>query len=130
EMALYQSRLDAAPIREAEMTELMRDYDTIQQIYRGLLAKREDSKVAANLEQRQIGEQFRVLDPARVPERPFSPDRMRINLMGIAVGLLLGLGATAGLEYLDTTLKTEDDVRLLLGLPVIATIPELSASAG
>jgi polysaccharide chain length determinant protein (PEP-CTERM system associated) len=130
EMALYQSRLDAAPIREAELTELMRDYETIQQIYRGLLAKREDSQMAANLEQRQIGEQFRVLDPARIPERPFSPDRMRINLMGIAVGLLIGLGATAALEYLDTTLKSEDDVRLLLGLPVIATIPELSVSTG
>jgi polysaccharide chain length determinant protein (PEP-CTERM system associated) len=130
EMTLYQSRLDASPVREAELTELTRDYDTIQQIYRGLLAKGEDSKMAANLEQRQIGEQFRVLDPARVAQRPFSPDRMRINLLGIAVGLLIGLGATAGLEYLDTTLKSEDDVRLLLGLPVIATIPELSTSAG
>jgi protein tyrosine kinase modulator len=130
EMTLYQSRLDASPVREAELTELTRDYDTIQQIYRGLLAKREDSKMAANLEQRQIGEQFRVLDPARIAERPFSPDRTRINLLGIAVGLLIGLGATAALEYLDTTLKSEDDVRLLLGLPVIATIPELSTSAG
>ena len=126
EMALYQSRLDAAPIREAEMTELMRDYDTIQQIYRGLLAKREDSKVAANLEQRQVGEQFRVLDPARVPERPFSPDRMKLNLMGIAFGLVLGLASVAALEYFDTSLKTEDDVRTVLSLPVIATIPLLT----
>jgi polysaccharide chain length determinant protein (PEP-CTERM system associated) len=125
EMSSYQARLDASPIREAELTELMRDYETMQQIYRGLLAKREDSKMAANLEQRQVGEQFRVLDPARVPERPFSPDRTRINLIGIAFGLMLGLGATALLEYLDTTLKTEDDVRMLLGLPVIATIPLL-----
>ena len=126
EMALYQSRLDAAPIREAEMTELTRDYDTIQQIYRGLLAKREDSKVAANLEQRQVGEQFRVLDPARVPERPFSPDRMKLNLMGIAFGLVLGLASVAALEYFDTSLKTEDDVRTVLSLPVIATIPLLT----
>jgi uncharacterized protein involved in exopolysaccharide biosynthesis len=125
EMALYQSRLDAAPIREAELTELTRDYDTIQQIYRELLAKREDSKVAANLEQRQVGEQFRVLDPARMPERPFSPDRVRLNLMGAGLGLLLGLGAAALLEYVDTSLKTEDDIRTVLGLPVIATIPLL-----
>jgi polysaccharide chain length determinant protein (PEP-CTERM system associated) len=128
EMNLYQSRLDAAPIREAELTELTRDYETIQQIYRGLLAKREDSKMAANLEQRQIGEQFRVLDPARVPSSPFSPNRMLLNLMGVAVGLAIGLGATAALEYLDSTLKNEDDVRLLLGLPVIATIPELATT--
>ncbi len=129
DMNLYQSRLDAAPIREAELTELTRDYETMHQIYRGLLAKREDSKMAANLEQRQIGEQFRVLDPARVPSGPFSPNRMLLNLMGVAAGLVIGLGATAALEYLDTTLKSEDDVRLLLGLPVIATIPELVSTS-
>jgi len=124
-IALYQSRLEAAPVREAELTELTRDYDTMQQIYRTLLGKREDSKVAANLEQRQVGEQFRVLDPARVPERPFSPDRGKINLLGAVFGLLLGLGTTALLEYFDNTLKSEEDVRLLLGLPVVATIPVL-----
>jgi len=128
EMRLYQSRLDAAPIREAEMTELTRDYDTMQDIYRALLAKREDSKMAANLEQRQVGEQFRVLDPPRIPEAPFSPDRLRINLLGVAIGLFLGLGVTGLLEYLDTTLKTEDDVRMLLALPVIATVPLLEES--
>lgn len=129
EMTLYQSRLDASPIREAELIELTRDYDTMQEIYRGLLAKREDSKMAANLEQRQVGEQFRVLDPARVPERPFSPDRMRINLLGVVAGLLIGLGFTGALEYLDNTLKTEADVRLQLKLPVIATIPFLDPPA-
>lgn len=125
QMGVYQARLDAAPIRESEMTELTRDYDTLQQIYRGLLAKREDSKIAANLERRQVGEQFRVLDPARVPERPFSPDRTRLNLLGAFVGLLIGLGMSALLEYADATLKTEEDVRTVLALPVLATIPVL-----
>jgi polysaccharide chain length determinant protein (PEP-CTERM system associated) len=129
EMAMYQSRLDAAPIREAELTELTRDYDTIQQIYRSLLAKREDSKVAANLEQRQVGQQFRVLDPAGVPERPFKPNRVAFDVGGLAFGLLLGLGLAGLLEYLDTTVKSEDDVRMLLNLPVIATIPILDVRA-
>ena len=127
ETALFQARLEAAPIRESEQTELMRDYETLQQIYRNLLAKREDSKIAANLERRQVGEQFRVLDPARVPERPFSPDRLRLNLIGAFVGLLIGVAFTAGLEYMDTTLKTEEDIRMVLGLPVVATIPILAS---
>jgi capsular polysaccharide biosynthesis protein len=61
-----------------------------------------------------------------VPEQPFSPDRARINLLGAVCGLLLGLGATALLEYFDNTLKSEEDVRLLLGLSVLATIPILA----
>jgi polysaccharide chain length determinant protein (PEP-CTERM system associated) len=129
ESALYQSRLEAAPVRESELKELNRDYETMQQIYRTLLAKREDSKVAANLERRQVGEQFRVLDRARVPEQPFSPDRLKLNAIGIALGLLLGLGLAAALEFMDSTFKTEDDIRLVLALPVIATIPILESHA-
>ena len=75
EMAMYQARAAAAPERESELTELMRDYDTLQKLYTELLSKSEESKMAANLESRQIGEQFRILDPARVPQRPFSPNR-------------------------------------------------------
>ena len=64
-------KVEAAPTRETEMVGLTRDYETLQRQYRSLLEKYEESKIAANLERRQIGEQFRILDPARVPERPY-----------------------------------------------------------
>jgi polysaccharide chain length determinant protein (PEP-CTERM system associated) len=119
----YQARVEAAPTRESELIELTRDYTTLQQVYTNLLTKREDSKVAANLERRQAGEQFRILDPARLPERPFSPNRMKMNLTGAMVGLVLGLGLAALLEWRDTTLRTDDDVAVALSLPVLAMIP-------
>ena len=127
-IATYQARVEAAPKRESELIELTRDYTTLQQLYTGLLAKREDSKIAANLERRQAGEQFRVLDPARVPEQPFSPNRTRMNLMGAIAGLALGLGLVALLEYRDTTLRSDDDVLSTLNLPVLAVIPLLVTS--
>jgi polysaccharide chain length determinant protein (PEP-CTERM system associated) len=130
EIDMYQARLEAAPIRESELTELTRDYETLQDIYRALLAKREDSKIAANLERRQVGEQFKILDPARVPERPFSPDRQKINVAGILVGLLVGLGLAGLLEYTDSTLKTEDDIRDVLALPVLALVPMMKPARG
>ncbi len=79
-----QARIDATPAVESEMTNITRDYTQLNAQYGSLLAKREDSKLAANLERRQIGEQFTLLDAARVPERPFKPDRRQINLMGMA----------------------------------------------
>ena len=88
----YQSRIEMVPGLESEWVALSRDYETTQKMYTELLAKSEDSKVAANLERRQIGEQFRVLDPARLPEKPVSPNRLRINGIGLALGLGLGLG--------------------------------------
>lgn len=125
ELAGYRNRLDAAPTRESEMTELMRDYGTLQQGYQSLLQKREDSKVAADLERRQIGEQFRVLDPPRRPERPFSPNRPLIQAGGTLLGLAIGLGLLVLLEVRDQTLHKEADVLESLDLPVLATVPRM-----
>jgi protein tyrosine kinase modulator len=122
-MKLYQARVEAAPTRESEMTEMNRDYNTLQDLYKSLLSKKEESKIAANLERRQIGEQFKLLDPARVAEKPFSPNRIRLNLIGMAVGLALGLMLVALLEYRDRTFKTDDEVSRVLSLPVLAAIP-------
>jgi polysaccharide chain length determinant protein (PEP-CTERM system associated) len=121
----YQARVEAAPGRESEMVSITRDYETLKERYTQLLSKREDARIAANLERRQIGEQFKVIDPARLPERPESPDRARINLMGAIAGLILGFGFAALREYRDTSLRKEDDVIVALALPVLASIPQM-----
>jgi uncharacterized protein involved in exopolysaccharide biosynthesis len=123
--ATYQSRVEAVPARETELAELTRDYETHQRIYSGLLAKSQESKIAANLERRQIGEQLKILDPARRPERPFSPNRLLINLVGAVGGLFLGFALAAFLEYRDASFRSEDDVATVLSLPVLAQIPQI-----
>jgi len=124
-MSMYQKRIEAAPGRGSELTELTRDYITLQTTYTSLLGKKEDSKVAANLERRQIGEQFKILDPARLPERPTSPNRPQLHTMGLAAGIGFGLALMALIEYLDKTLKSEIDVTAALNLLVLATVPIL-----
>src|SRR5262249_25115658 len=123
----YQAKLDAVPKRESELIELTRDYTTLQASYQSLLVKREDAKLATNLERRNIGEQFKVIDPARAPERPFSPNRQMIDIGGAAAGLGLGLLLVALLEYRDSSFKTEDEVVRLLDLRVLALIPDMTS---
>ena len=123
----YNSRISVVPTRESELVELTRDYSTLQETYSSLLMKREDSKLAANLERRQIGEQFRILDPASLPERPHNQkQRLAVLagsvLVGLAVGLLL-----VGFEYRDSTFKLEEDVHRVLDLPVLALIPVMES---
>lgn len=121
----YQKRIEAAPARQSELTELTRDYETFQASYKSLLGKKEDSNVSANLERRQIGEQFKILDPARMPERPASPNRPMLQAVGVAAGLAVGLALAVLVEYLDKRLKSEADVKAALNLIVLATIPVL-----
>ena len=127
-MKEYQKRIEAAPGRETELIELMRDYGTIQQTYSSLLSKKEESQIAANLERRQIGEQFKILDPARLPERPSSPNRPRLYLLGAISALAFGFACAAGAEYFDRSMRSEEDVRMALNLPVLATIPLLRSN--
>jgi polysaccharide chain length determinant protein (PEP-CTERM system associated) len=128
-VAEYQRRVEATPARESELTGLLRDYDTVQKHYANLLAKQEDSKIAANLERRQIGEQFRTLDQARVPERPISPNRPMIDLAGAVIGLAIGLGIVGLLEFQDNSFHTDEEIVRLLALPVVAMIPEMLSRA-
>jgi polysaccharide chain length determinant protein (PEP-CTERM system associated) len=122
-VAEYQAKLDAMPKRESDVIELTRDYSTLEASYKSLLAKREEAALAANLERRNIGARFKVLDPARAPERPFSPNRMLIDLGGAGAGLALGLLLVAFFEYRDTSFTAEADVVRLLDIPVLALVP-------
>lgn len=90
------------------------------------MQQNEASKVSANLERRQIGEQFRIVDSARLPEKPVSPNRIRMNLMGALAGLALGIGLVVLVEYRDTSLKSEGDVITALSLPVLALAPAIA----
>lgn len=128
-LGMYQARIEAAPTREAELAGLTRDYETQQETYRTLLQKQAESQISANLEKRQIGEQFKVLDPARVPERPVSPDRPRLYLLTIVAALAIGFGLAVAAEYFDRTLRTEADVRAALNLLVLATVPPIRDAA-
>jgi polysaccharide chain length determinant protein (PEP-CTERM system associated) len=128
-IAGYQARLESVPGIESEYARLTRDHSTLQDNYKSLLQRSENSKVAANLEHFQVSEQFHVLDPASLPSRPESPQRILINLAGIFVGLLIGVGLAGGLEFLDTTFRTESDVVASLALPVLAVVPILMTAA-
>jgi polysaccharide chain length determinant protein (PEP-CTERM system associated) len=123
-IARYQADVNALPARESELVQLTRDYSTLQQTYSSLLEKHEEAKLAANLERRQIGEQFKVLDPASLPEKPYN-EMKRLGAIGGGAGggLLLGLVLIAFLEYRDTSLKQEEDVARIIGLPVLALVP-------
>jgi polysaccharide chain length determinant protein (PEP-CTERM system associated) len=129
EIGKYQALLEAVPGIESEWVALTRDYDTLAASYRELLSKSENSKMAASLEQRQIGEQFRILDPPRVALKPQSPNRIRINAVGTLAGLGLGLLLVGLAEHRDSTMRSEADVLGAIDLPVLVLVPFVTTGA-
>ena len=107
------------------MVALTRDYETLQKIYTTLLSKGEEAKVSANLERRQIGEQFKVIDAARLPQQPYSPNRLLMNAIGFGAGLAIGLLLIGLIEFLDNSFRTHEEIATTLQLPVLATVPAI-----
>ena len=107
------------------MADLTRDYDQSRKNYESLLAKLDDSSMATNLEKRQQGEQFRVLDPPNLPQKPYSPQRLRLSLIGLLAGLVLGVGAMAGAEAADDRIYCRADLKEVSDALVLSEIPPL-----
>jgi polysaccharide chain length determinant protein (PEP-CTERM system associated) len=125
QIRLYQDRVQSSPIVEEQYKELTRGYETALESYNDLQKKQGESEMATELERQQEGEQFRVLDPANLPDKPAFPDRTKFVLGGLGGGLALGLGLAFLLEMRDTSLRTERDVEFVLRLPVLAMVPEV-----
>jgi polysaccharide chain length determinant protein (PEP-CTERM system associated) len=129
-LADYQRRLEATPGVESEWLSLNRDYETLTANYKTLLQRREEAKMSGELERRQIGERFRVVDHARVPTTPIAPVRIQISGIGLGIGIALGLLVAAFLELRDASFRTENDVLDVLALPVLAVVPFVEDTAG
>jgi polysaccharide chain length determinant protein (PEP-CTERM system associated) len=117
-----QSHLSLTPLREREFAAITRAYENSREYYQSLLHKKLQSELATNLEKRQQGEQFRVLDPASLPQRPSEPSPLEIIFLGWAVGLCGGIGLTTARETRDKTLRGGWDAA---ELPIVVRIPTL-----
>ena len=121
----YRARLESMPMREQDMAALLREYHNTKETYERLLKKNQEAQQAENLERRQKGEQFKVVDPARVPEKPFSPDIPKVILIGLLAGLGTGLALAFVREQLDRSFHDVEDAELTLGLKALAMIPKV-----
>jgi polysaccharide chain length determinant protein (PEP-CTERM system associated) len=119
---LYQERISASPLVQEQYKNLTRDYQQAQAFYDDLLKKMNESRMASDLEHRQQGEQFRVMDAANLPDAPTSPKRPVFAAGGLIFGLALGLAIVALLEYRNTVLRNERDIWAFTKLPTLATV--------
>jgi len=124
-IAQYRNRLNLTPATEQELAEISRGYEESRANYNSLLQKQNLSQLATNLEQRQGGEQFRVLDPPSLPDKPKSPNRLLLSLGGLVVGALLGAGLLALREMTAARVRNETDIDGIVPSRILVRIPHL-----
>ncbi len=124
-IANLEQRITSAPETEREYRGLARDYEIAQRKYQEVLAKKQEAELANNLESKQRGERFSLIEPPMIPEQPSKPNRMMIGLLGLFLSLGAGVGAGALLESIDSRIYGRAGVVRLLGVPPLAVIPVL-----
>ena len=123
DLSQYQGRINNLPIREQEMERIARDYEISKANYRSLLDKKLAAEMAADMERRQKWGRFTVIESARVPFKPFKPNRPLVRLGGSLFGLMLGLALGLAREFHQATLLGEWE--LPAKLTILGRIPKI-----
>jgi polysaccharide chain length determinant protein (PEP-CTERM system associated) len=125
DIQVYQSRLNVTPEREQQSAAITRDYDQSRTYYESLLAKKLQSEMATNLEKRREGEQFRMIDPPNLPEKPYWPNRLAFSLAGLALGAAIGTGIGLALEASNPRIYDEAALAEIIEASITAAVPSL-----
>jgi polysaccharide chain length determinant protein (PEP-CTERM system associated) len=122
-IAAVEKKIERSPKREQEMISMVRDYENQKRSYDDLLKKKLEADVSQNLEKRQKGTQFQILDPANLPQESFRPDRRKAMLIALLLALAAGFGGSIFLESMDLTLRDVRDFKHLYKVQILGTIP-------
>jgi polysaccharide chain length determinant protein (PEP-CTERM system associated) len=129
EIATYQNRLSLTPVREQQLAAILRDYDLYKKDYTDLLGKQLQSQQSVSLEERQEGQQFRMVDPPTLPVFPSSPKRLKLSLGGLGAGIFLGFAVGFLIDMKNHSFHFEREISRGFKLPLVVAIPLLSTPA-
>ncbi len=120
-----EARLAATPAVAEQLDALQREYDHLYLSYQDFSKRLQQAGVQADLERRQLGERFRILEPAEQAGEPSSPNRILLLILGTVFGLALGAGVGMASEITDSSVHTSTALQIALGIPVLISVPRI-----
>jgi len=125
----YEKRMALSPEVERQYREMARALESAQAKYQEILSKQTEVQVSEQLEAERKGEKFTMIEPPQPPEKPIKPNRILIILAGLFLSIALGAGAVLARESFDASVRGPKDIRLMLQVPALATIPVILTAA-
>ncbi|MGQ0721224.1 MAG: GumC family protein [Candidatus Eiseniibacteriota bacterium] len=123
----YERDLATMPAEEFRLQRLKEEVANAERIYQIWHEQASNSQIAQSVQSTEAAEKLVLLEPAILPLEPFAPDRERILLVALAMGVALGIGAAVLTEYFDLTLKSVEEIEALLGAPILGAVPRMQA---
>ena len=121
----YRARIEATPRVEEQFKVIATEQFNTRAKYEDLMRKVMEAQVAQGLEKEQKGERFTLIDSARLPEKPFKPNRLAIILIGFVLALGAGVGMASMKEFSDQAVRKSETLVSTTSFPVLAGIPEI-----
>jgi succinoglycan biosynthesis transport protein ExoP len=128
-LAEYDRRLRETPQAEREYMDITRERENATRRYQEVKAKLMEAQVAQSLEKDSKAEQFTVIEPPNLPEKPVRPNRTALALLGAALSLGVGMAIGGVREAMDKTIHSASQLAAASRTPVLASIPDFRASA-
>lgn len=122
-LAEYESRLAQAPQIEREYLDLSRGLDSAKLKFQEIKARQNEAELSKSLESESKGERFSLIDPPAFPEKPESPNRPVILLVGLIVSLGSGLGYGVLTDSMDKSIRGAKGIAGILGANPLGIIP-------
>ena len=124
-IAGLEARLAATPSVAERLDALNRNYDQLARTYQDFSDRLQRAGVQADMERRQLGEKFRILESAEEAFEPSSPNRILLLSLGAILGLAIGAGIGLIAEVTDSSLHTSGELQTAIGIPVLASVPRI-----
>jgi polysaccharide chain length determinant protein (PEP-CTERM system associated) len=121
----YRQRIEKTHGIEGSYNALIIEQNNSKIKYEDLMRKVMEAKMAHGLEKEQKGERFTLIDPARLPEIPFKPNRLAIMLIGLVLGIGAGIGFAALMEFSDDSIRDTNRLSRATSFPVLGVLPEI-----
>lgn len=117
--------VSGAPYYDQMVESLQKKVDSRRSIYDKWQTQATGVSIQQATTQAEAESKYRILEPATIPLEPSSPNRLKITLMGLGLGILLGVCAMILAEVVDHSVKNIEDIEDILGLEVVGTIPRI-----
>lgn len=129
EVAAIEAKIAATPAVAERLESLTRNFDQLSRTYQDFSDRLQQASVQADMERRQLGQKFRILESAETAFEPSSPNRILLLSLGAILGIALGVGIGLVAEVTDSSVHSSTELQTALGIPVLASVPRIMLEA-